>query len=81
MGAIADPTRPLRCRLLAFAKQVRGLESAGLVRRTRQGRENTLELTAEPLRDVAGWSLKYEQFWNVRLDRLETFFTKKEKSE
>jgi hypothetical protein len=60
---------------------VRVLERAGLVRRTRRGRDNTLELSPEPLRDVARWILKYEQFWNARLDRLEGFFTKhKEKS-
>jgi hypothetical protein len=55
------------------------MERAGLVRRTRHGRENTLELHPEPLRDVAQWVLKYEQFWNVRLDRLEKYFaTQKE---
>jgi hypothetical protein len=33
------------------------------------------------LRDVARWILKYEQFWNARMDRLEEFFIKqKEKS-
>jgi DNA-binding transcriptional ArsR family regulator len=67
--------------LTAFCKHVRVLERAGLVRRTRRGRENTLELSAEPLRDVARWALKYERFWNARLDRLEEFFsTKQEKS-
>ncbi len=42
---------------------------------TVHGRENTLELSPEPLRDVARWVLRYEQFWNTRLDRLEAFFT------
>ena len=66
--------------LTGFCKHVRMLERAGLVRRTRLGRENTLELSAEPLRDVARWISTYERFWNSRLDRLEEFFTtKKEK--
>jgi hypothetical protein len=39
----------------------------------RHGRENTLELFADPLRDVARWILAYEQFWKSRLDRLEAF--------
>jgi hypothetical protein len=56
------------------------LERAGLVRRTRHGRENTLELSPDPLRDLARWILKYEHFWTKRLDRLEAFFdAKKEK--
>jgi DNA-binding transcriptional ArsR family regulator len=67
--------------LTGFCKHVRVLERAGLVQRTRQGRENTLELSAEPLRDVARWISRYERFWNARVDRLEGFFAvKQEKS-
>ena len=60
--------------LIGFCKHVRMLERAGLVRRIRQGGENTLDLSAEPLRDVAKWISIYERFWNSRLDRLEGFF-------
>ncbi len=67
--------------LTGFCKHVRVLERAGLVRRTRRGREKTLELRPEPLRDVARWILSYEKFWNARLDRLQDFFAlHKEKS-
>jgi predicted MarR family transcription regulator len=64
--------------LTGFCKHVRVLENAGLVRRTRQGRENTLQLSAQPLREVARWVSTYERFWNARLDRLEEFFVKKQ---
>jgi len=83
---ISDVAAPFPMSLTGFCKHVRVLERAGLVRRTRKGRENTLELSAEPLRDVARWISTYERFWNARLDRLEGFFTdkknekKKEKS-
>ena len=60
--------------LTGFCKHVRVLEKAGLVRRIRHGRENTLELFAEPLREVAQWILPYREFWTARLDRLESFF-------
>jgi DNA-binding transcriptional ArsR family regulator len=67
--------------LTGFCKHVRVLERAGLVRRTRHGRENTLEFSAKPLHKVARWVFQYERFWNTRLDRLEQFFvTKQEKS-
>jgi DNA-binding transcriptional ArsR family regulator len=67
--------------LTGFCKHVKVLERAGLVRRTRRGRNNTLQLRPEPLRDVARWVSKYQQFWDARLDRLEQFFaTQKEKS-
>ncbi|HXA67574.1 MAG TPA: metalloregulator ArsR/SmtB family transcription factor [Bryobacteraceae bacterium] len=78
---ITDVAAPFPMSLPGFCKHVRVLERAGLVQRTRKGRENTLELSAEPLRDVARWISRYERFWNARLDRLERFFAAKEKSE
>jgi DNA-binding transcriptional ArsR family regulator len=78
---ISDVAAPFPMSLTGVCKHVRVLERAGLVRRTRHGRENTLELFAEPLRDVARWLFKYERFWDARLDRLEKFFAaQKEKS-
>jgi DNA-binding transcriptional ArsR family regulator len=78
---ISDVAQPFGMSLTGVCKHVRVLERAGLVRRTRQGRENTLQLSAEPLRDVARWVLDYERFWNERLDRLHGFFAaQKEKS-
>ena len=78
---ISDVAQPFAMTLTGFCKHVRVLERAGLVRRTRQGRENTLELSAEPLREVARWIWNYERFWNSRLDRLQGFFAaQKEKS-
>lgn len=71
---ISDLAQPFPITLTGFCKHVRVLEHAGLVRRTRQGRENTLELTPAPLREVARWILNYQSFWNSHLDRLEKFF-------
>jgi DNA-binding transcriptional ArsR family regulator len=71
---ISDVAQPFAMSLTGFCKHVRVLERAGLVRRTRRGRNNTLELSPQPLREVAHWVLQYEQFWNNRLDRLEQFF-------
>lgn len=79
---ISDVAAPFSMSLTGVCKHVRVLERAGLVRRTHRGRENTLELTAEPLREVARWVSQYERFWNARFDRLEEFFAaKQEKSE
>jgi DNA-binding transcriptional ArsR family regulator len=78
---ISDVAEPFSMSLTGFCKHVRVLERAGLVRRTRHGREKTLELRAEPLREVARWILSYEKFWNARVDRLQEYFAKqKEKS-
>ena len=74
---ISDIAAPFPMSLTGFCKHVRILERAGLVRRTRHGRENTLTLSARPLRQVAEWALNYERFWNLRMDRLEKFFVAK----
>ena len=71
---ISDVAEPFSMSLTGFCKHVRVLERAKLIRRTRRGRENTLELSPQPLRDVARWLLQYEQFWNARVDRLQQFF-------
>ena len=78
---ISDVAAPFPMSLTAVCKHVRVLERARLVRRTHHGRENTLEITGAPLREVARWMFPYERFWNERMDRLEAHFkSKKEKA-
>jgi DNA-binding transcriptional ArsR family regulator len=74
---ISDVAARFPMTLTGFCKHVRVLERAGLVRRTRSGRENTLELSAEPLREVATWVFSYESFWNTRLNQFERHFAHK----
>jgi DNA-binding transcriptional ArsR family regulator len=74
---VTDVAEPFEMSLAAVSKHVQMLERAGLVRRARRGREHTLSLDARPLRRVARWTLRYEQFWNDHLDRLEAFFAQK----
>ena len=71
---ITDLAEPFAMSFAAVSKHVKVLEKAGLVKRTRQGREHTLELEAAPLRAVASWAARYEQYWTERLDRLEAYF-------
>ena len=78
-ATISQAAEPFDMSLTGFCKHVKVLERAGLVRRSRHGRENTLALEAAPLREVARWLLNYEQFWTSRLDRLEAFFNTKKK--
>ncbi len=77
---ISDLAAPFPMSLPGFSKHVRVLERAGLVRRSRHGRENTLTFSPEPLRDAAKWIFKFESFWNERLDRLENYFIAKKES-
>lgn len=71
---ITDLAAPFPMSFAAVSKHVKVLEAAGLVKRTRQGREHTLELDAAPLREVASYAARFEQYWTERLDRLEAYF-------
>ncbi len=74
---VTELAAPFSMSLNAVSKHIKVLEGAQLVRRTKQGREHTLELSAGPLRDVVSWASHFEHFWSERLDRLEAFFAKK----
>jgi DNA-binding transcriptional ArsR family regulator len=66
---VTDVAEPFDMSLAAVSKHVRILERAGLVRRTRHGREHTLAFDGRPLRQVMRWASRYERFWNERLDQ------------
>ena len=52
----------------AVTKHLKLLERAGLIERTKKGREVFISLRAEPLQQVSTWVHPYERFWNQRLD-------------
>jgi len=77
---VTDLAEPFDMSLNAVSKHIKVLEAARLVRRSRHGREHTLELDPAPLHQVTRWASEIERFWTARLDRLERFFAdKKEK--
>jgi DNA-binding transcriptional ArsR family regulator len=76
---VTDVAAPFDMSLNAVSKHIKVLEAAHLIRRTRQGREHTLELDPAPLREVARWASEIERFWSARLDRIEQFFEEKKR--
>ena len=76
---VTDLAAPFDMSLNAVSKHIKVLETARLVRRTRQGREHTLELDPAPLREVGRWASDIERFWSTRLDRLEQYFEEKKR--
>ncbi len=68
---VTDLAAPFEMSLNAVSKHVKVLERAGLVRRTRAGREHHIALDPAPLERVARWASRYQRFWNDRLDDLE----------
>ena len=70
---VTELAEPFAMSLNAVSKHVRVLERAGLVQRQVKGREHYLSLEAEPLRAALAWIDAYRQFWETRLDALESF--------
>ena len=77
----SDVARPFDTALNAVTKHLKLLERAGLIERSKQGREVFISFRGEPLREVAGWLHEYERFWNERLDQFEQYFKDKRKKD
>jgi DNA-binding transcriptional ArsR family regulator len=69
-----DLASPFTISLPAVSRHLRVLEEAGLIVRTRAGREHVLALDARPLRELQRWTATYERFWTEKVDRLERHF-------
>jgi DNA-binding transcriptional ArsR family regulator len=67
---IAALAAPFAMSLVAVSKHIRVLEQAGLLTRTKLGREFHLRLVPEPLRAAADWIDQFEQFWTQHLDHV-----------
>jgi len=65
--------QPYRMSLPAVSKHLRVLESAGLVRRKRDGRLHRLKLEAKPMRQAQAWIEEYRTFWEDSFDRLDDY--------
>ncbi len=78
---VTDLALPFDMSLNAVSKHIKVLEGAGLVRRTRVGREHYLRLRAQPLREAARWISQYERFWTQRLDALGEFLNQQKESD
>jgi DNA-binding transcriptional ArsR family regulator len=60
----------------AISKHIKILTECGLIVITQQGRERHCEVQLEKLSEVSEWIEKYRQFWESKLDSLETYLNK-----
>jgi DNA-binding transcriptional ArsR family regulator len=79
--SIGELAEPFDMSLAAASKHVKVLESAGLVRRTVQGRTHICRLDARPMKNSLEWMRFYEQFWTERLDALEAALLEEDRLE
>jgi DNA-binding transcriptional ArsR family regulator len=78
---VTDLARPYRMSLPAVSKHLRVLESAGLVRRKRDGRVHRLKLDAKPMQQAQAWIAEYRKFWEESFDRLDDYLKQLQKKE
>jgi DNA-binding transcriptional ArsR family regulator len=64
----------------AISLQVKVLEECGLIVVTRQGRERYCEARLDGLSEVSLWIAKYRKYWESKLDSLESYLYKIQKS-
>lgn len=57
----------------AISKHLKVLERAGLVERGRDAQFRPCRLNASPLANAAGWLEDYRRFWEMSLDRLDSY--------
>lgn len=63
----------------ATSKHLAVLEEAGLIEKTRQGRDVRCSIKPSTLKSVEEWMSFYRRFWNTRLDSLEAIVSPKSK--
>ncbi len=70
VGALAKPhamSQP------AVSKHLRVLERAGLIQRTRCGREHHIRVDSRPIKAASTWIGRYTRFWGQQLDDVEAY--------
>jgi DNA-binding transcriptional ArsR family regulator len=69
-ASITELAEPFSMTLPAVSKHLRVLESAGLMRRQRDGRYHRCHLETQPLESAIAFLAKYRPFWEDTLDAL-----------
>lgn len=69
--SIGELAEPFRMSFAGASKHVKVLEGAGLVARRKAGRTQLCSLKPAPLAEAEQWLKQWEQYWTLRLDRLE----------
>lgn len=77
---VGELAAPFDISLAAASKHIKVLEGAGLVEREVQGRTHLCRLDARPMHAGMEWIRHYEQFWDQRLDALESLLQEEDRA-
>jgi len=72
-ATVTQLAEPFRMSLPAISKHLKVLERAGLVAQGREAQWRPRRLQPAPLKDVSDWVESYREFWEARLDRLDSY--------
>ena len=70
---VLELASPFDVSLPAISRHLKVLEAAGLIERSRRGRERPCTLRPEAVAEVARWAEHTRRVWERRLDRLDRF--------
>ncbi|MCG8409337.1 MAG: metalloregulator ArsR/SmtB family transcription factor [Phycisphaerales bacterium] len=71
---------PFRMSQPAISKHLRVLESAGLIRRDKRGREHRISVNTQPVEQARDWIAHYTQFWKQQFDAVEDYLKQQEQN-
>ncbi|MCX7195834.1 MAG: metalloregulator ArsR/SmtB family transcription factor [Proteobacteria bacterium] len=72
-ASVNELAAPFAMSLPAVSKHIKVLEKAGLVTKGRDAQWRPCRIDAEQLKVAMDWIGQYKQFWEDRLDRLDTY--------
>ncbi|MCH9647909.1 MAG: metalloregulator ArsR/SmtB family transcription factor [Deltaproteobacteria bacterium] len=78
VGALAAPydvSQP------AISKHLRVLEKAGLIQRTRRGREHHIKVDPRPIEEARSWIATYVRFWHHQFEAVDIYLKEQEKTQ
>ena len=71
-ATVNNLAEPFDMSLQAVSRHLKVLESAGLVTKSRNAQWRPCRLQTDPLREADDWLAPYRDFFEVRIDRLES---------
>ena len=72
-ASVAELAQPFSISPPAVTKHLKVLQKAGLITQGRQAQWRPCKLEAAPLHEAADFIEQYRQFWEQRLDRLDSY--------
>jgi DNA-binding transcriptional ArsR family regulator len=71
--SVTELAKPFQISLPAVSKHLHVLESAGLLRREKEGRFHILRLDPAPLISTVAWIEEYRPQWETQMDALSAY--------